>query len=80
MRNFAEHPQKRLGESFKLVGDNLEKGISSPGKTQLTALFEVLLSPDQYAANVRPHPRRGEIVAFAVRLPAKTATLERLAG
>lgn len=42
------------------------------GEVQLSMLLEDLLTPDQYAANVRIHPERSELVEYAVRLPGKT--------
>ncbi|MDR1818190.1 MAG: DNA recombination protein RmuC [Puniceicoccales bacterium] len=89
--------EKRLAESFKLVGENLEKVMRSLGEMQsvaadvgdlkrvltnvktrgtwgefqLGAILETLLLPDQYAANVKPGPRRDAIVEFAIKLPGR---------
>jgi DNA recombination protein RmuC len=41
------------------------------GEVQLAMLLEDLLTPDQYAKNVRIRPDSGEMVEFAVRLPGK---------
>jgi DNA recombination protein RmuC len=87
--------EKRLGESFKLVSQQLEavhKGLGDMqslatgvgdlkrvlsnvktrgvfGEVALGAILEQVLTPDQYAKNVRPRPESGETVEFAVRLP-----------
>ena len=87
--------KNRLGESFKLVSDQLEavqKGLGEMrtlatgvgdlkkvltnvkargtwGEVQLGALLEQVLTPDQFARNVQPHPHSREIVEFAIRLP-----------
>jgi len=39
------------------------------GEVQLGAILEQILTPDQYARNVRPRPGSGVTVEFAVRLP-----------
>ncbi len=87
--------EERLGNSFKLVSDQLEqvyknlgemKSLSKDmgdiknifknvktrgtwGEVQLAALLEQMLTPDQYAANVKVRPRSDELVEFAIRLP-----------
>ena len=87
--------EKRLGESFKIVGDQLEavqrglgemqslatgvgdlkkvltnvKARGTWGEYQLGNILEQILTPDQYAKNVKPKESSGEIVEYAVRLP-----------
>lgn len=87
--------EKRLGESFKLVGDRLEavqKGLGEMrslasgvgdlkkvltnvktrgtwGEVQLEALLDQILTPDQFARNVKPRPESRDMVEFAIRLP-----------
>ena len=87
--------EKRLGESFKIVGDQLEavqRGLGEMqslatgggdlkkvltnvktrgtwGEYQLGNILEQILTPDQYAKNVKPKESSGEIVEYAVRLP-----------
>lgn len=41
------------------------------GETQLGALLEQMLAPDQYARNVKLNPRDNSLVDFAVCLPSK---------
>ena len=87
--------EKRLGESFKIVGDQLEavqrglgemqnlatgvgdlkkvltnvKARGTWGEYQLGNILEQILTPDQYAKNVKPKESSDEIVEYAVRLP-----------
>ncbi len=87
--------EKRLGESFKIVGDQLEavqrglgemqslatgvgdlkkvltnvKARGTWGEYQLGNILEQILTPDQYAKNVKPKESSNEIVEYAVRLP-----------
>lgn len=89
--------EKRLGESFNTVNQQLEKVYKGLGEMQtlaagvgdlkkvltnvktrgtwgeisLGSLLEQLMSPQQYAANVRVAPRRSEVVEYAIRLPGK---------
>ena len=89
--------ETRLGESFKAVGDQLErvyKGLGDMqslaagvgdlkkvltnvktrgtwGEISLGSLLEQVLTPQQYRANVKVAPRRGEIVEYAICLPGK---------
>ena len=88
--------EKRLGESFKLVGERLEavqRGLGEMralangvgdlkrvlgnvkergtwGEYQLGAILADILTPDQYAANVRVAEGR-EQVEYAVKLPGR---------
>ena len=88
--------EKRLGESFKLVGERLEavqRGLGEMqalatgvgdlkrvlgnvkergtwGEYQLGAILADVLTPDQYAANVRITEGR-EVVEYAVKLPGR---------
>jgi DNA recombination protein RmuC len=87
--------EKRLGESFQLVSDRLERvhqGLGAMqqlasdvgglqrvltnvktrggwGEVQLGALLEQLLTPEQFARNVKTREGSGENVEFAIRLP-----------
>jgi len=87
--------EKRLGESFKIIGDQLEavqRGLGEMqslatgvgdlkkvltnvktrgtwGEYQLGNILEQILTPDQYAKNVKPKESSDEIVEYAVRLP-----------
>ncbi|MFI5315429.1 MAG: DNA recombination protein RmuC, partial [Myxococcota bacterium] len=72
-----EAVHKGLGDMQNLatgVGD-LKRVLSNVktrgtfGEVQLGAILEQVLTPDQYARNVRPRPDSGETVEFAVRLP-----------
>jgi DNA recombination protein RmuC len=42
------------------------------GEVQLGAILEQVLTPEQYARNVKPRPKSAQIVEFAVRLPGQT--------
>ena len=72
-----EAVHKGLGEMQKLatgVGD-LKRVLSNVrtrgtwGEGQLGALLEQILTPNQYAVNVRSRPDSNEIVEYAIRLP-----------
>ncbi|MEJ1157315.1 DNA recombination protein RmuC [Prosthecomicrobium sp. N25] len=74
-----EQVHKGLGEMQTLangVGD-LKRVLTNVksrggwGEVQLGVLLEDMLTPDQYARNVRIRPESGELVEFAVRLPGK---------
>jgi DNA recombination protein RmuC len=71
--------QKGLGEMQSLaagVGD-LKKVLSNVktkgvlGEYQLGAILEQILSPSQYAQNVKTKPDSREVVEFAVKIPSK---------
>lgn len=70
--------QKGLGEMQKLAGDvgSLQKVLTNVkvrgtwGEYQLGSILAQILSPEQYAANVRIKNDR-EVVEFAVKLPGK---------
>jgi DNA recombination protein RmuC len=72
-----ESVQKGLGEMQQLaagVGDLKRvltnvKSRGAWGEVQLGALLEDMLTPDQYAAQVRIQPDRGEVVDYVVHLP-----------
>jgi DNA recombination protein RmuC len=66
--------EKRLGESFKLVSERLEAVQRGLGDG---AILEQVLTPDQYARNVKPRPDSGVTVEFAVRLPGPDSARER---
>ena len=87
--------EKRLGESFQIVSERLERvhqGLGAMqqlasdvgglqrvltnvktrggwGEVQLGALLEQLLTPEQFARNVKIRENSGEMVDFAIRLP-----------
>ncbi len=72
-----EAVHKGLGEMQELatgVGD-LKRVLSNVktrgtfAEVQLGALLEQILTPNQYAKNVRPRPDSNEIVEYAIRLP-----------
>ena len=72
-----EQVYKGLGEMQTLasgVGD-LKRVLSNVktrgilGEIQLGAILEQVLSPDQYAANVKPNPNSSAVVEYAVKLP-----------
>jgi DNA recombination protein RmuC len=74
--------QRGLGEMQTLaegVGD-LKRVLTNVktrgvlGEWQLQALLEQLLTPDQFARNVKPNPLRDTIVEFAIRIPAQGAS------
>ncbi|MDE3053154.1 MAG: DNA recombination protein RmuC [Gemmatimonadota bacterium] len=73
--------QRGLGEMQTLaegVGD-LKRVLTNVktrgvlGEWQLQALLEQLLTPGQFARNVKPNPVRDAIVEFAIRIPAQGA-------
>ena len=73
--------QRGLGEMQTLaegVGD-LKRVLTNVktrgvlGEWQLQAMLEQLLTPDQFARNVKPNPLRDTIVEFAIRIPAQGA-------
>lgn len=74
-----EAVHKGLGEMQTLaagVGDLKRvltnvKSRGTWGEVQLSRLIEDLMTPDQYASNVRPVPGSAESVEFAVRLPGR---------
>ncbi len=87
--------EKRLGESFQMVSERLERvhqGLGAMqqlasdvgglqrvltnvktrggwGEVQLGALLEQMLTPDQFARNVKTREGSGEMVDFAIKLP-----------
>ena len=89
--------EKRLGESFEVVGRRLEdvaKGLGEMqqlatgvgdlknvltnvknrgtwGEFQLGALLADILTPEQYATNVKTNPKSQDLVEFAIRLPGR---------
>jgi DNA recombination protein RmuC len=75
-----EQVHKGLGEMQNLatgVGD-LKRVLTNVksrggwGEVQLGMLLEDMLTPDQYATNVKVRPNSGETVEFAVKLPGPT--------
>lgn len=95
--------EKRIAESFRLVGERLESVYKSLGEMQSVAtnivdlkrvltnvktrgtwgevqlgnLLEDILAPEQFERNVKPSPRSGEIVEFAVKLPGESEDRSR---
>jgi len=74
-----EAVHKGLGEMQALaagVGD-LKRVLTNVktrgtwGEVQLARLLEDVMSPEQYAANVRPVPGSDAVVEFAIRLPGR---------
>lgn len=89
--------EKRLGESFKMVSDRLERvhqGLGAMqqlasdvgglqrvltnvktrggwGEWQLGTLLEQVLTPEQFARNVKTREGSGEMVEFAIKLPGE---------
>lgn len=72
-----EAVHKGIGEMQELatgVGD-LKRVLSNVktrgtwGEVQLGALLEQILTPNQYAVNIRPRPDSNETVEYAIRLP-----------
>ncbi len=89
--------EKRLGESFQLVSERLERvhqGLGAMqqlasdvgglqrvltnvktrggwGEVQLGNLLEQVLTPEQFARNVKTRESSGEMVEFAIKLPGE---------
>lgn len=84
VRNQLENVQKGLGEMKALAQDvgGLKKVLGNVkmrgtfGEVQLGALLEQMLSPEQYATNVRTKRASTEFVEFAIKLPGKGDTDE----
>lgn len=74
-----EQVHQGLGEMQTLAGGvgDLKRVLSNVklrggwGEVQLEALLEQMLTPDQYARNVRPREESSEVVEFALKLPGK---------
>jgi DNA recombination protein RmuC len=74
-----ESVQNGLGEMKNLATDvsGLKKVLSNVkvrgtfGEVQLGALLEQMLSPEQYATNVKTRKSGNEVVEFAVKLPGR---------
>jgi DNA recombination protein RmuC len=74
-----EQVHSGLGEMRSLAGSvgDLKRVMSNVrargtwGELQLGAIVETLLTPDQYARNVKPVPGSDDIVEFAVRMPGR---------
>ena len=72
-----EAVQRGLGEMQSLAGgvNDLRRTLTNVktrgtfGEVQLGAILEQILTPDQYAKNVKCQPESRESVEFAVRLP-----------
>ncbi len=86
VRNQLESVQKGLGEMKSLAQDvgGLKKVLSNVktrgtfGEVQLGALLEQMLSPEQYEANVKTKKNATEFVEFAIKLPGKEDSNERV--
>lgn len=79
VRTQLENVQKGLGEMKNLAEDvgGLKKVLGNVktrgtfGEVQLGALLEQMLSPEQYAANVKTKKNATEFVEYAIKLPGK---------
>lgn len=79
VRSQLENVQKGLGEMKSLAQDvgGLKKVLSNVktrgtfGEVQLGALLDQMLSPEQYAANVKTKKNATVFVEFAIKLPGK---------
>lgn len=79
VRSQLENVQKGLGEMKSLAQDvgGLKKVLNNVkmrgtfGEVQLAALLEQMMSPEQYAANVKTKKSGTEFVEFAIKLPGK---------
>ena len=79
VRSQLENVQKGLGEMKNLAEDvgGLKKVLGNVktrgtfGEIQLAALLELMLSPEQYEANVKTRKNATEFVEFAIKLPGK---------
>jgi DNA recombination protein RmuC len=58
-----------VGDLRRMLANVRSRGVF--GETQLSALLEQVLAPEQYARNVRTRPGSGETVEFAVRMPGR---------
>lgn len=75
-----EQVHNGLGEMKNLAGSvgDLKKVMTNVrnrgtwGEMQLGSIIESLLTPDQYARNVKTVPGSNELVEFAVRMPGQT--------
>ncbi|QNP49280.1 DNA recombination protein RmuC [Diaphorobacter aerolatus] len=75
-----EQVHKGLGEMQTLAGSvgDLKRVMTNVksrgtwGEMQLGAIIDNVLSPDQYARNVKTVPGSDELVEFAIRLPGKS--------
>ena len=84
VRTQLENVQQGLGEMKNLAQDvgGLKRVLTNVktrgtfGEVQLQALLEQMLSPEQYAANVKTKKKGTEFVEFAVKLPGKEDGLE----
>jgi len=80
-----ESVYKGLGEMQQLaagVGDLKRvltnvKSSGSWGEVQLENILEQILTPDQYAKNVKVKPSSTEFVEFAIRLPGKNLDMDK---
>lgn len=57
-----------VGDLRRVLTNVKTRGVL--GEWQLQALLEQLLTPDQFARNVKPSPARDTIVEFAIRIPS----------
>lgn len=79
VRSQLENVQKGLGEMKTLAQDvgGLKKVLSNVktrgtfGEVQLGALLDQMLSPEQYAANVKTKKNATEFVEYAIKLPGR---------
>lgn len=79
VRTQLENVQRGLGEMKNLAQDvgGLKKVLSNVkmrgtfGEVQLAALLEQIMSPEQYAANVKTKRGATEFVEYAIKLPGR---------
>jgi len=64
-----------VGDLKRVLSNVKTRGVF--GEVALGAILEQILTPDQYAKNVRPRPESGETVEFAVRLPGPDGAREK---
>lgn len=80
-----ENVHKSLGEMQTVASNIVDlkrvltnvKTRGTWGEVQLGNLLEDILTPDQFERNVKPSPRSGEIVEFAVKLPGESEDASR---
>ena len=61
--------QKRVSESFKAVNEQLEQVYKGLGESQLGAILEEILAPEQYDTNVATIPGSTQRVEYAIKMP-----------
>ena len=72
MRNLASG----VGDLKKVLSNVSTRGIW--GEVQLGAIIEQILTPNQYAKEVRVNPESRDVVEFAIKLPAKDGSKDNI--